>query len=327
MGSLPRVEHVQDEGRPTRPERPAAPDDGRDPSAHQLRLFLTVAQELHFGRAAARLFITQPALSRQIRALESRLGVDLLARTSRTVSLTPAGKALVAEAQEVVDAMAKLRHRAAAHSRQLHGQLVLGFIAGDAAMPHTHAVLNELHARHPRITVELRSLPFGDQFEALANGEVQAAFLRPPLPPGLRTMRLATEPRVACVAATDPLAALAAERPVTLMDCAEHPIVDVPARASRAWWDDWAVNPRPDGRAVHFGPVAADIESLLNVVARGAAMSFLPAAARLIYARPGIAYLDIADVPGTTSVLAWTPAGHDRPVLAALLEAARATQR
>ncbi|MFF8446657.1 LysR family transcriptional regulator [Streptomyces leeuwenhoekii] len=299
------------------------PGGDRDPSTHQLRLFLTVAQELHFGRAAAQLFMTQPALSKQIRLLEGKLGVALLDRTSRSVALTPAGRALASEAREVVEAMARLRSHAIEYSRQAHGRLVLGFIAGEAAMPYTHTILTELHRRQPRITVELRALTFGNQVEALANGEVHAALLRFPLPRTLRTIRLVTEPRVACLPAVDGLAALPAERPVTLADLANHLVVDMPEQAPRDWWDDWAVNPRPDGSPVHFGPVAADIEGLLHIVARGQAISFLPASARSLYPRPGVTYLDVADAPQSTAALAWMPMDRDRPVLSALLETAR----
>ncbi|MFF9675784.1 LysR family transcriptional regulator [Streptomyces eurythermus] len=311
-------------------DRSAAKTDGlgfpthdRDPSTHQLRLFLTLAQELHFGRAATRLFMTQPALSRQIRMLERKLGVDLLDRTSRSVTLTPAGRALIPEAEQVVSAMAGLRRRATEHSREIRGHLVLGFIAGEAAMPYTHAILGELHRRQPRITVELRALSFGNQVEALANGDVHAALLRSPLPPPLRTIRLATEPRVACLPAADRLAALPDERPVTLTDLADHLVVDMPAQAPRDWWDDWAANPRPDGSPVRFGPVAADIESLLHIVARGQAISFLPAAARRLYPRAGVAYVDMADAPPSTAALAWIPAGQERPVLSCLLDTTR----
>ncbi|MFI0189586.1 LysR family transcriptional regulator [Streptomyces sp. NPDC017082] len=311
------------DGDPSAAEAKADGPGDRDPSTRQLRLFLTLAQELHFGRAAARMFMTQPALSRQIRLLEHRLGVPLLDRTSRSVSLTEAGRELVPEARDVLAAMARLRDSATEHSRQVRGRLVLGFIAGEAAMPYTHAILVELHRRRPRITVELRALSFGNQVEALANGEVHAALLRLPLPSALRTIPLATEPRVACLPATDRLAALATERPVTLLDLADHLVVDMPAQAPRDWWDDWAVNPRPDGSPVRFGPVAVDIEGLLHIVARGQAISFLPAAARRLYPRPGVAYLDVADAPRSTAVLAWMPTGRDRPVLSALLETVR----
>ncbi|MFF9306998.1 LysR family transcriptional regulator [Streptomyces sp. NPDC014777] len=310
--------------------QPSPEEDGlellggdRDPSTHQLRLFLTLAQELHFGRAAARLFMSQPTLSRQIRLLERKLGVALLDRTSRSVALTPAGRALVPEAREAVWAMARLRRRAAEHARQVRGHLVLGFIAGEAAMPYTHTILGELRRRQPRITVELRALSFGNQFEALGNGDVHAALLRFPLPRALRTIRLATEPRVACLPSADRLASLPTERPVSLADLADHLVVDMPTQAPRDWWDDWAVNPRPDGSPVRFGPVAADIESLLHIVARGQAISFLPAAARCLYPRSGVTYVDVADAPQSTAALAWMPTTQDRPVLSALLETAR----
>lgn len=225
--------------------------------------------------------MSQPTLSRQIRLLERKLGVTLLDRTSLSVALTPAGRALVPEAREAVWAMARLRRRAAEHARQVRGHLVLGFIAGEAAMPYTHTILGELRRRQPRITVELRALSFGNQFEALGNGDVHAALLRFPLPRALRTIRLATEPRVACLPSADRLASLPTD-----------------------WWDDWAVNPRPDGSPVRFGPVAADIESLLHIVARGQAISFLPAAARCLYPRSGVTYVDVADAPHSTAALA-----------------------
>ncbi|RKN53333.1 LysR family transcriptional regulator, partial [Streptomyces klenkii] len=178
----------------------------REPSTHQLRLFLVLAEEAHFGRAAARLFMTQPALSQQIRALETRLGVLLFDRTSRGVALTPAGRALLPEAREVVEAMVRLRRHADTHAREVRGRLVLGFIGAEASMPYAHAVLGELHARHPRIGIELRALDFADQIDAMANGDVDAALLRPPVPPGVQTLQLATEPRLACLAANDRLA-------------------------------------------------------------------------------------------------------------------------
>lgn len=319
------MEDVPDGDQPTpEADRLVLPGDDRDPSTHQLRLFLTVARELHFGRAAARLFMTQPALSRQIRMLEERLGVVLFHRTSRSVRLTTEGHALVPQARDAVRAMGRLRASATEHARRLRGKLVLGFIAGEAAMPYTHAVLETLHRRHPRIAVDLRSLPFGDQVDRLANGDADAAFLRPPLPHPLRTMRLATENRTLCLSTADPLASLAAERPVTLQDLADRPVVDMPSRAPRAWWDDWVVNPRPDGSPVRFGPTASDIEGLLHIVARGKAISFLPEVARRLYPRPGVTYVNVADAPLSTAALAWMPASHDRPVLTALLEAARA---
>ncbi|MDT0309077.1 LysR family transcriptional regulator [Streptomyces sp. DSM 44917] len=298
-----------------------APGARREPSTHQLRLFLALAEEAHFGRAAARLFMTQPALSQQIRALEERLGMLLIDRTSRAVTLTAAGRALLPEAREVVDAVARLRRRAETFAREVRGHLVLGFIGAEASMPYTHAVLSALNERHPRIGIEMRGLDFADQIDALANGDVDAAFLRPPLPPGVQTLHLATEPRVACLAANDPLAA---GSPLTLAQLADRPVIDLPEGSPPGWRDFWTVAPRPDGASPLFGPVATDVESLLHTVARGPAMSFLPAAARRLYPRPGVAYLPVTDLSPCTSALAWLPHRRTHPLLTALRESAHA---
>ncbi|MEV4624888.1 LysR family transcriptional regulator [Micromonospora sp. NPDC049523] len=306
-------------------ERPApTPPVSREPSGHQLRLFLVLAEELHFGRAARRLFMTQPTLSQQIRALELRLGVDLLQRSSRRVDLTAAGRALVPEARELLASMTRLRRVAASFAREARGHLRIGAIGGEASMPYTIAILTELSARHPAVTVELQAVDFVEQVDALAQGEIDAAFLRPPLPPGFRSLHLATEPRVACLPADDPLVERA---PLTLADLADHLVVDVPPQAPRTWWDHWVVNPRPDGTPVRFGPPVGDIEAMLLAVARGQGITFLPAAARDLYPRPGIAYVDVTDLPMSTAALTWLSHDGDRPALTALLQAARAVLR
>ncbi|MET9393631.1 LysR family transcriptional regulator [Streptomyces sp. NPDC006624] len=309
----------------TRIEVPAA--SRRDPTTHLLRLFLTVADELHFGRAAARLYITQSALSRQIRTLEQHLGVALLERDSRTVSLTPAGQDLLPRCRAALDAMSQLQRAAASHRRRVGGHLVLGFIGAEASMPYAHAVLTELRGRHPDITLTVRSLGLGEQFRALGRGEVDAAFLWPPLPAGLQSLGLSTEPRVVCLSADDPLACPSRRSPLRLARLARYPVVDVPEGVPRVWRDHWAVNPRPDGTAVRFGPVVDDIEATLHAVARGQAIAFVPAAFRRLYPRPGVSYADVADLPPSTTALVWSPARRDLPVVTALRRVAHDVAR
>ncbi|WP_208810923.1 LysR family transcriptional regulator [Micromonospora echinofusca] len=286
----------------------------------QLRQFLVLAEELHFGRAAQRLFLSQPALSQQIRALEERLGVDLVRRSSRRVELTAAGEALVPEARELVAAMARLQGVADSYLRQTRGRLRIGAIGGEAFMPYVIDILAELSARHPGIDVEVRSLDFVEQVYALPRGDVDAAFLRPPLPPGLRSLHLSTEPRVVCLPADDPLVD---RGPLTLAQLSDRVVVDVPIPELRQWWDFWTINPRPDGSAVRYGPTAGDMDALLSAVARGQAIAFLPAEARRDYSRRGIAYVDVTDLPLTTAALAWLP-NPDHAALTALLQVARA---
>lgn len=290
-------------------------DNRREPSVHQLRLFLVLAQELHFSRAAARVFMTQPAFSQQIRALEDRIGVKLVDRTNRAVDLTEAGQALLPEIRDAVAAMSRLRHLAATHARETSGHLIIGSIGAEAAMPYTRAILDELRARHPKITIEMRLLDFVEHIRALTRGEVDVVFLRPPVPPGIQLQYLAAEPRVAAVSSADPLAA---NSRVTFGQLADRVIVDIPPEAPRIWWNFWAVDPRPDGSPVRYGPVVSDMEALLHAVASGHAMSFLPSAARDFFPRPGVSYLDVTDLSPCTSALAWLPKNRTKPTITAI---------
>ncbi|MEU0052401.1 LysR family transcriptional regulator [Streptomyces sp. NPDC006184] len=295
---------------------------GREPSLHQLRLLLVLAEESHFGRAAARMFISQPALSQQMRALEERLGVSLLERRGGSLRLTPAGQAVSEQAEEVLGAMARLLQASEQHACTVSGRLRVGSLGAEAAMPHASALLARLRSQHPGLEVEVRNLNFVEQFDALAGGTVDAAFLRGPLPSGFQSIELATESRVVCLRADDPLAG---ERELTLAQIADRTVVDMPPEVPRSWWDHLTVNPRPDGTAVRFGPVVRDTETMVLAVLQERAITFLPEAARRLYPRPGLVYVDAPELGNSVSCLAWLPANRDVPVVRALRDAARTT--
>lgn len=256
--------------------------------------------------------------------MEQRLGLRLFERTSRAVALTDAGRALLPEARAAVDAVARVRRIADAQARRLSDELVVGTVGAEAAMPHTRAVLRALLERRPRTTVRVVGLNFADHLAALGRQEVDVMFLRPPVPAGIELHHLAVEPRVACLPAGDPLAALPG---VTLAQLAGRPVVAVPEEVPRVWWDFWAVDPRPDGSPVRYGPVATDVESLLHAVADGEAMCFLPAAARDLFPRPGISYVDVTDLSPCTAALAWLAERRGEPAISAVREAARTSVR
>ncbi|MDW8804141.1 LysR family transcriptional regulator [Streptomyces scabiei] len=294
----------------------------REPSLHQLRLFLVLAEELHFGRAAARVYVTQPAFSQQIRSLEQRLGVALVARGGRGgpgTRLTPAGQALAEEARVVVEAMGRLRQTADRHAGTARGRLLIGSLGAEAAMPSAHAVLALLRELHPDLEIEVRNLTFVDMFGALLAGEVDAAFLRGPLPGGIQSLRLATGTRVVCLPADDPLAG---RESVTLADLGDRAVVDMPPEVPRAWWDHLTVNPRPDGTPVRYGPVVRDTEAMVFAVTQKQAIAFLPAAARHLYPRTGVTYVHCPELGVSTAELAWLPDHRDGPTVTALREAA-----
>ncbi|MGW0656174.1 LysR family transcriptional regulator [Streptomyces umbrinus] len=292
----------------------------QEPTIHQLRLFLVLSEELHFGRASARAYVTQPAFSQQIRSLEERLGVVLVERGGRAVRLTVAGQALADEARAVVDAMARLREAADFQAGAVRGRLRVGSLGAEAAMPYAQAILARLRRQQPGLEIEVRNLNFVEMFSTLVTGEVDAAFLRGPLPSGIQSLQLATETRVAVLSADDPLAD---RDSLTLAQLADRTVVDMPPEVPRLWWDHLTVNPRPDGTRVRFGPVVRDTEAMVLAVTQGQAITFLPSAARRLYPRSGIVYVDVPDLGVSTAVLAWLQDNRDRPTVSALREAAR----
>ncbi|MFC7934377.1 LysR substrate-binding domain-containing protein, partial [Streptomyces cinereoruber] len=109
---------------------------------------------------------------------------------------------------------------------------------------------------------------------------------------------------------------------IALAELARHPVIDVPPQVPRLWWDFWAADPRPDGTPVRYGPVASDLEGLLHLVAQGKGMCFLPAAARALFPRPGIRYVEVTDLPPSTAGLAWLRENRTEPLVEAVVAAA-----
>lgn len=151
------------------------------PDLRQLRYFVTVAEERHFGRAAARLSMTQPPLSQAIRALEDALGVSLFARTKRSVELTPAGAALLPEVARLLASAEGLRPLAQSLARGEAGVLSLAFVstADYGVLP---SLLREFGVRYPRVRLELSEATSDVQAEALLAGRIDAGLAIAPLP-------------------------------------------------------------------------------------------------------------------------------------------------
>ncbi|MEV0697446.1 LysR family transcriptional regulator [Saccharopolyspora sp. NPDC050389] len=290
-----------------------------DPSIRQIRLFLLLAEELHFGRAAARAFMAQPTFSRHIKSLERDLGVELVDRTSRQVVLSAAGEALLERMRAVVDAVQELRRQADAEAAA--GRIVIGSFEAIISMHPIPVILDELRRRLPRLDVQVLRTGF-DATEAVSRGDVDAAFVFLPVPNGIRALPLDRGPRCAAMPADDPLAA---KGPLTLADLADRAHIGWSERVPKVYQDFWAVDPRPGGAAARYSPHAmGDFESGLQVIAMGGGLLFPPAAGRELYPRPGVSYVEVSDLEPWTSALVWLPANHDKPFVAALRKAARA---
>ncbi|MBY8878901.1 LysR family transcriptional regulator [Actinacidiphila acidipaludis] len=263
----------------------------------KLRYFLAVAERLHFGRAALDLRISQPALSRQVRQLEHDIGTDLFVRTSREVTLTPAGEQLLEDGRHLLAAA----RRAGERARRAAGQdrLTVGFMLGVQVDP----LLAAFAAARPDVTVRLERLRWWNHGESLQDGRVDVAAIRLPVrsDEGLRMLTLDQERLVVALPAGHPLAG---EASVPVGALSGEPVLRY-ADAGSAWNAFWTVDPRPDGTQPASGPEVRDMEEILAYVRAGRGVAFLPQPVTAAFRRPHIAYVPVSGVPPGTVVLAW----------------------
>ncbi|MFK0292503.1 LysR family transcriptional regulator [Streptomyces sp. NPDC090442] len=265
----------------------------------ELRYFVAVAEELHFGRAAQRLGIAQPPLSRAIGQLERRLGATLLERTSRGVTLTAAGAVLLREGRAALDAVAaaERRTRRAATGRPA---LVLATKAG-ASNELLAKLLGAYTAESGAVTVDVLLCGPGEQERLLRDGRADVALLHRPFDStaGLDTEELFTEGQVVVLPAGHPLTG----RPhVQLAEVAALPDLPLPR------WPG-ADGRYPDGP----GPQVRDHTQLLQLIALGRACAVLPESCRA-HLRDDHATVPVLDAPRVTTVIAWPPHSRSRAV-------------
>ena len=199
-----------------------------------LRYFLAVAEELHFGRAAARLGIAQPPLSQQIRQLEQELGVTLFHRTKRRVEITPAGQAFSEEVRQVFAQAERAVSTARRAGRGEIGQLDIGF-APSADLDILPRVLRVWNARFPAVEIDLHPMLPSAQTEALRDGRIHIGFVRLPLEEsGLVVETIQREPLLAVLPAGHPLARRARVR---LAQLADDRMIMFPRRMAPGYYD------------------------------------------------------------------------------------------
>ncbi|MEV0445007.1 LysR family transcriptional regulator [Streptomyces spectabilis] len=232
----------------------------------QLGYFVTVAEELHFGRAAERLHIVQSAVSQQVRRLERELGAELFDRSPRQVRLTPAGERLLPEARAVLAAAERARAAVGARPRGLR----LGTCTGLGE--HLDRVLARFAEQTPGVQgvpVELVSVSAGERFARVADGRLDAAFVRAAEPvPGVRVVPLWRDPLVAVVPAGHPVATRAE---ASLADLAEAPLALTARRANPALVDLVVGACHAAGFTPVRGPVGGSLQDTLATIGAGPA--------------------------------------------------------
>lgn len=272
-----------------------------DVHLRDLRYFAAVADELSFTRAAERLHLSQPALSKQIRGLETTLRAQLLRRDRRRVELTEAGKALHAAARDLLaqwdEAAGMVADAAAAEARVLRVGTVTSI--GRALFP---AVLEEFGKRQPGWQVELRSFGWGDSTAGLAGQEADAAFVWLPTgAAGIETEVLVTEPRLVALSSRHPLAGHAK---VAFAEIAGEPFIALPASAGAAR-DFWLALGSRAGRPPRIAAEVSSADEKFELVTAGVAVTLLAEGNAAVYARPGITCIPVTGLEPARLAIAW----------------------
>ncbi|MEU4197558.1 LysR substrate-binding domain-containing protein [Kribbella sp. NPDC026611] len=272
-----------------------------DVDLRKLRYFVAVAEELHFGRAADRLHIAQPVLSRQIRALEDELRAQLFVRTKRATELTPAGRQLLDDARPLLAAAEAARRRVAQAARGAK-TFTVGFMPGLTVTP----VVRMLSAAHPEVAVEVIRTTWDDQVDVLHDGRVDVSIVRLPIDQaGLTVRPLFEEPRVAMVPADHRLAGKPA---IDISDLADEHLLQDPDAVPE--WRDIALELRA-GRPKPL-PALHSVEEKLEHVAAGNGISIIPLSVAEFYHRPDVTCMPVNDLAPNKVALAWIASRRSR---------------
>jgi DNA-binding transcriptional LysR family regulator len=285
-----------------------------------LRYFTAVAEERHVGHAAARLFISQPALSQQIRGLEEQVGVPLFTRHARGVTLTEAGELLLAESRELLASADRLDEAVEELARGDALGLRIGVPPGapPGLLPE---LLASMRAEHPDAPVEVRELTTPEQLEALAAGRLDLGLVREPVEDTRLSRRtLLVEPLGASLPATHPLAG---RETLTLRELAGDLFVCFPRPWAPALHDVLVTALHDQGIEARF----QDSEQLSTTVSKVAAGEGITLSAHAwLDGVPGIVWRPLSDVRIEIRTAAAWRAGNRSPLLRTLVDLLPAAQ-
>lgn len=291
------------------------------PDLRQLRYFIAVAEERHFGRAAQRLHMTQPPLSQAIAVLEEQLGAPLFLRDRRGVTLTAPGAALLPEARRVLAdaaALPELVRRAAAGEQ---GSLALSFVssADYSILPD---FLRKYRSRYPDVQLTLREATSDVQVDDLLHGRIDCGLLIPPLPAAAREtldyLPLLSEPLILATPAGTP----GDTRPVWLKNAPRLPLIIFPREAAPALHDAILSCFSAAGITPQIGQQALQMQTIVSLVSSGMGLALVPESVSNLMRR-GVEYRPLRDaVPHVETGICWRR-DNDSPALKGFLDLLR----
>ncbi|MGY6023076.1 LysR family transcriptional regulator [Streptomyces spinosirectus] len=291
-----------------------------DVHVRDLRYFVTVAEELHFTRAAERLYVSQPALSKQIRALERQLGVELLRRDRHGVALTAAGTALLPHARRVLEAWARGASAMEEARTALRSTLVVGMSTSPGRGGLLPAIRSRFTAARPEATVRLRQVSWEDPTAGLADGDADVAFVWLPLPDQERFAWtvVAEEPRHVALPESHPLAGRSA---IDFTDLADEPFLALPEATGPLREHFLALDER-GGRPPRIGAEIASTEETYEALVAGLGVCLVAAGNIPLLTLGGVVTRPVHGIAPSRYVLAWR-AEDRRPLVRAYADACR----
>ncbi|MGW1804286.1 LysR family transcriptional regulator [Streptomyces sp. NPDC002078] len=296
-----------------------------DVHARDLRYFVAVAEELHFTRAAEKLYVSQPALSKQIRALERQLGAELFRRDRHGVALTGAGEALLPHARRVLAAWEAGAAAVEAAKAAGRSTLVVGMSTSPGRGGLLPAIRSRFTAAHPGRMVRLRQMSWDDPTAGLADGTVDVAFVWLPLPEEERYAWtvVAEEPRLLALPESHPLAA----RPeIDFADLLDEPFLALPRSAGRLR-DHWLALDARAGRPPRIGAEVSGAEETYEALVAGLGVCLVAAGNAPLISLGGVTTRRVRGIGPSRYALAWRREDEHRPLVRAYAEACRETVR
>ncbi|MEV8432219.1 LysR family transcriptional regulator [Streptomyces chartreusis] len=292
-----------------------------DVHVRDLRYFVAVAEELHFTRAAERLYVSQPALSKQVRALERHLGVELFRRDPQGVTLTAAGEALLPHARRVLDAWSEGSAALEAARAAARSTLVVGMSTSPGRGGLLPAIRSRFTAAHPDTVLRLRQVSWEDPTAGLADGDADIAFVWLPLPDAERYgwTVVAEEPRLVALPQSHPLAS----RPqIDFADLMDEPFLALPAGAGPLR-DYWLALEERAGRPPRIGAEIAGTEETYEALVAGLGVCLVATGNAPLITLGGVVTRPVRGLAPSRFALAWRREDARRPLVRAYAEACR----
>ena len=292
-----------------------------DVHVRDLRYFVAVAEELHFTRAAEKLYVSQPALSKQIRALERQLGAELFRRDRQGVALTAAGAALLPYAQRVLAVWAEGTSALAEVGAAERSTLVVGMSTSPGRGGLLPAIRSRFTAARPEANVRLRQVSWDDPTAGLADGDADVAFVWLPLPDAERYgwTVVAEEPRLVALPDTHPLAARAE---VDFADLVDEPFLALPPDAGPLR-DHWLALDERGGQLPRIGAEIASTEETYEALVAGLGICLVATGNAHLITLGGVITRPVHGISPSRYALAWRREDGARPLVRAYAEACR----